>query len=386
MDKTWWRKLADLDEDQKNVINIPVEKNVLLVGPPGSGKTNLLMLRAGFLDKAHEKNFAVLTFTRVLKEFIVAGTTTYEVPAQNVHTYVQWGLQLLAENGIKVDGNLEFDDLRSAILVGLKKIASKKPKDKLDYILLDEVQDYSEEEVRTIRALTGLIYAVGDSHQRIYGEYDLIDALKGTVDKFVELTYHYRNGLKICRLADGILNQLDDPDGLEANAHYDEDEMASTVRRIGGKSLEEQVAIAAKEIEDQLLAYPNEKIGIFAPRNADVKEIWTHLQKAPFKDQCVLQNMKEGYSSLTDEHRVVLSTIHGAKGLEFRACHLLATEEISKSGPNQKRVAYTACTRAKTSLRIYHSRPLPTYLEHALANIEPKPSKPKPEDLFPKED
>jgi superfamily I DNA/RNA helicase len=46
---SWWRELGDLNDEQRNVIKLPAEGSFLVNGPPGSGKTNLLLLRANYL-------------------------------------------------------------------------------------------------------------------------------------------------------------------------------------------------------------------------------------------------------------------------------------------------------------------------------------------------
>ena len=47
---SWWFDISDLDEDQTDVIELPPDGNYLILGPPGSGKTNLLLIRAEYLS------------------------------------------------------------------------------------------------------------------------------------------------------------------------------------------------------------------------------------------------------------------------------------------------------------------------------------------------
>jgi ATP-dependent exoDNAse (exonuclease V) alpha subunit len=47
-------------------------------------------------------------------------------------------------------------------------------------------------------------------------------------------------------------------------------------------------------------------------------------------------------------------------------------ENISKFQDRQKRIAYTAITRAKTTLSVYHSEDMPGYIESAFASIQMK--------------
>jgi hypothetical protein len=57
---------------------------------------------------------------------------------------------------------------------------------------------------------------------------------------------------------------------------------------------------------------------------------------------------------------------------------------LSRLGENQKRIAFTAITRAKTTVSIYHAGSIPGYLEQARAAIEPPKPKTPLADLFPK--
>ena len=71
----WWAKREQLDEYQLRLIeDLPLRQNHLVLGPPGSGKTNVLLRRAQFVRGQEMPNVLVVTFTRPLTEFIMACT------------------------------------------------------------------------------------------------------------------------------------------------------------------------------------------------------------------------------------------------------------------------------------------------------------------------
>ena len=70
---TWWLDITALDEDQKNVIELPATGDYLILGPPGSGKTNLLLLRAEYLIGTGKPNLFVLMYNEPLHDFVVRG-------------------------------------------------------------------------------------------------------------------------------------------------------------------------------------------------------------------------------------------------------------------------------------------------------------------------
>jgi superfamily I DNA and RNA helicase len=72
--ETWWRELGDLDEDQRTVIGLPAEGSFLVKGLPGSGKTNLLLLRANYLMNTEHSNLVIIVFNRTLRDFIRSGS------------------------------------------------------------------------------------------------------------------------------------------------------------------------------------------------------------------------------------------------------------------------------------------------------------------------
>ncbi|WP_131872569.1 MULTISPECIES: hypothetical protein [unclassified Bradyrhizobium] len=120
MGSTWWTKPEELDKKQQTVISLPKEGNHLVTGPAGCGKTNLLLLRAAYLQKSKITNVAIFTFGRVLREFLVSGSANYPFTGDKIQTYLRWGAGLLATSGIPFNSNGEFAEVRANLLAGLK--------------------------------------------------------------------------------------------------------------------------------------------------------------------------------------------------------------------------------------------------------------------------
>jgi superfamily I DNA/RNA helicase len=384
MEATWWTQPEQLDSYQTEVVALPLTGDHLVIGPPGSGKTNLLVLRGTYLYGAGIQNLVVLTFGRVLREFLAAGSGNYNFPASKIQTYVRWGARLITEARGEFDSTGKFEDIRKRLQTGLEEIASENnPANILDCILLDEAQDYSKNELVTIRKFAKQIFAVGDNRQRIYEAHGSIDLLKETVDTVKELPFHYRNGIKICRVADGIQGELDSDLGMEASSNYDETQYPSTVLNFVEESVTAQTENAISEIETQLRAYPEGMIGVLCPRHHELEIVAKVLQSSSLADQVQVQKYADGYSSFEGDRRIVVTTIHGAKGLEFRTLHLLGMDKISKFLKVQRNLAYTAVTRAKTSVAIYHNGDLPGYLETGInAAINKVVTPPRMDQLF----
>jgi superfamily I DNA/RNA helicase len=382
MDGTWWTDPSELDADQRKVIALSPGNDHLVVGPPGSGKTNLLLLRATYLYKMGVANIAILTFGRVLREFLAAGAAYYPFADDKIQTYVRWGAQLLRANGTTFEESTNFEETRAQLYTALSTIAARQKLENVyDVILIDEVQDYSVDEITLIKQFGERLFAVGDNNQQISDHHGALKQLESLGVTKTTLTSHYRNGLKICRVADGIKNLIDHWDGLEATSNYDEARFPSTVEVIGDLSLEDQVTAAVPRIETQLLAYPGEMIGIFCPRLEDLDAVRASFEESELSGEIHVQR-SGAYSSFSPDRHVVLSTIIGAKGLEFRAVHILAADKL-KRFPTQRNLTYTAVTRAKTSLSVYHCASLAGYFEKGLRACDPvKPHEPTLDELF----
>ena len=118
MEGSWWKERGDLDDSQEEIIRLPADGKYLVIGPPGCGKTNLLVLRGAYLYKSQYKNIAVITFALGLADFIRTGVKGLD--SSQVHSYLRWArshaLSLAPEHLQAINDASTFDRLRAAIL------------------------------------------------------------------------------------------------------------------------------------------------------------------------------------------------------------------------------------------------------------------------------
>ncbi|HEL4111040.1 TPA: ATP-binding domain-containing protein [Stenotrophomonas maltophilia] len=370
MSGAWWKEPSELIKEQVDVLDLDPDLSILIKGAPGCGKTNLLLLRANYLFLADKPSLNIAVFGSVLRDFIKTGADAYKFPSDKVVTHSRLFSECIAQNGGTLDvGELEFAAAREVRKEALEElIATERVGNHLQALFLDEAQDYLPQEIEIASRLAPVMVAACDAKQKIYGGQDCIGILEERVDVCKELKYHFRNGRSICRAADEIMSGQAGYVSMLANSQYDEDEYPSSVTVNSGVALGTQADLVAERAGQQLDAYPGEKIGVIAPKVADADSFYSSLLHTSVGGQVT----RCGSAEFDPQKNLWISTMAGAKGLEFRAVHMVGLDAMSRMGPNQRRLAFTSITRAKTVLSIYYERSIPGYLDRVVRLFVPQ--------------
>lgn len=371
MSTMFWVRTDQLDDEQRQAVeNIPAATSFQLTGPAGSGKTNILLLRAKWLTLKKQSDFKIIVFTNSLKQFVEHGCSHYGIDPSSAITQMTFFKNVLREYSVPFELSDDFETDRS-MLAGkvMSLVDSQRISD--DYcgtLLIDEAQDYTDTELIVFRSLTKRLVLASDSRQSIYKATHTPELMQKLVsNNIVNLRYHYRSGLKLCKVADAILTDKVAYPRLQGECRYAEATLPSSVIPVPCATFNDQVGAIVANLESQLELYPDEKIGVLFPKRDQVTQFEGHLALSSINDP---------------DQRIWVDTLHGSKGWEFRAVHLGGCEVLYRMGPVQKRLIYTGVLRGKTSVHMYYSGHLPGYLEAALAVLQPPPADPDFDELF----
>ncbi len=248
-----------------------------------------------------------------------------------------------------------------------------------DYIIVDELQDFSNIELRVIRSLvpekTNDLFMVGDPMQRIYNKKIVFSRVGINVrgKKSRRLRVNYRTTEEIKKLAISIIQ----------DCHYDnfdgeEEEKAGYISLFHGhkptydlfKTKTEEISFVSKAInelidikdEDGINKYSYSDIAICARTKSGLKDFRNHLHvsEIPYTDQT---------HSSKESNKIRLLTFHSVKGLEFKHVFLVdvnnrtcpkipfdfdiySNEEKGEYLKNEKSLLYVAVSRAIENVSI----------------------------------
>ncbi|WP_082148818.1 UvrD-helicase domain-containing protein [Pseudomonas helleri] len=131
MNTNWWKQKKQMDQLQRDFIDLPVGGRYFLSGPPGSGKTNMLLLRAEVTIGSGERDILFITYTRSLADFIRSGSVSRGLIEPNqIKTFHSWAYDhvLTHLNERLVSKESDFDeDVREQALKQLIEANKRRP-------------------------------------------------------------------------------------------------------------------------------------------------------------------------------------------------------------------------------------------------------------------
>ncbi|MDY2563964.1 ATP-dependent helicase [Pseudomonas syringae] len=370
MNTNWWKLKKQMGQPQRDFIELPVGGRYFLSGPPGSGKTNMLLLRAEVTIGSGERKILFITYTRTLADFIRSGAVARGlIESHQIKTFHSWAYDYVLEhlNERVLSKESDFDDeARTETLNQILEASKKRPSEYMySAIFVDEAQDLKVEELSALLELSENVCICGDDRQGIYHRNGMSISEIGNLDAYV-LDKHFRMGHEIAKAADRLMPPSKGTPKLEDTCNYDQSVFGkSTAEMHECASRGAQFDLMLEKIKIQLDAFKGDVIGIFCPRQEDRDDLRSRFDSTDIAELVCVHGVDDN-ASFVSEFPIHVITVHSAKGTEFRCVHIYGSEAFANFPLNRTKLSYTGITRAKTSLNIYRTGKTSSGLEHAL--------------------
>ncbi|MYA90632.1 MAG: AAA family ATPase [Synechococcus sp. SB0663_bin_10] len=190
------------DERQLAVYEAPFDESLFVAGPPGSGKTVLVIRRAQMLLAKPDHSVMIITYNRMLRRLIAQLTAGEQrVQAQTMHSFVYGHYREKANvtkvpeiKQYKLDWNVMFETLQRH---GIHP--------HLTHVIIDEGQDLPTEFFRYLRNFVATtVMVAADEEQALRSERSTIRDIKEAAhldDPFL-FEYNHRNSPEIARVVE----------------------------------------------------------------------------------------------------------------------------------------------------------------------------------------
>lgn len=282
----------------------------------------------------------------------------------------------------------------------LKRWALSDPIIPVDYVLFDEAQDADPLMLGVLLRQSCQVIYVGDPHQQIYGWRGAVNAMQQMPIQDTRLTQSFRFGDAVADIANVLLTELKESvplQGYQARRSIIERQALMTNRnailcRSNARAMEllmvglvrgEKVALQADT--DRLSRFVQAAQAMRMGQLAhDVPELawfgsWSEVQEygetrdgsdlkplIKLVDDHGPEVLKRALNRIVplDQADYVISTAHKAKGLEWNNVQIEDDYNYKinhgkvQIAPDELRLLYVACTRAREILNIHHLMPL----------------------------
>ncbi len=172
---TWLIPRDELTPDQIRAIEVDPREHRVILGGPGSGKTQILLHRAQYLQelfRVPDDRFRIFVFTNVLKKYIQSALELLDLPEECVCTFDYWCAEYYKQ---EISGRLpwnraarqpDFAAIRRGVLHSVSNNREDLPL--FDFLLVDEGQDLDGPSFELLTMIAKHVTACMDHNQQIY--------------------------------------------------------------------------------------------------------------------------------------------------------------------------------------------------------------------------
>ena len=347
---------SQLTPEQRAIVELRPDRHHLVMGPPGSGKTQILLHRARWLRQTYKTppdGFCVLVYTNVLTYFLRQSLDFLGIPKEKVRTFDDWCADLWDQYVRKSKPRtvadrrgksfIDFPAVRTGVLQSLQTLAAAGQfKPYLDFVLVDEGQDLDAAAFGILRLTTKHLTVFADARQQIFEggasvpEMELHLNLTG---KSASMLTAYRNSPDIAKLASYFGNAYE-------GVNYQAQERQKPCLYIAN-DWEDEINHLADVIRERRLL--NHKCGIIVPTNLDLFSVTNKLKERGIEVHQAIAVRRGGTPPDFDSLTPIIASYHNAKGLTFDCVLLpkLVENNFKRvTGERRRRLLLVGITRA----------------------------------------
>lgn len=340
---------SQLTPEQRAVVELRPEQDHVIAGPPGSGKTQVLLHRARWLAsnyKVDPANYRIFVYTNVLSYFLKQALQVLDIPESTVQTFDDWcgdywdshrmGTRPRDATGKKTD----YQAVRASVLKHVEDhgVIEKPP---LHFALVDEGQDLDDVSFRLLRRIARHVTVVADGRQQIFENGSSLERiclslrLHGQIATFMSGA---RNSPTVGKLASYFGASFD-----AKNWSVDRETPAYYI----ASDWDDEISMLATTLRERRLL--NQRCGILVPTRKDLFSVRTKLEALGIATETAMPPSAGGGTLDFENTTPKISTYHSAKGLTFDCVllpKLVARNWQNVGGAQRHKLLLVGITRA----------------------------------------
>jgi superfamily I DNA/RNA helicase len=333
MENEFYIDYSKLDDFQRQLVDKKVNKSMVVTGSAGSGKSVIALHKAKQVSSLG--SYAVIVFTKTLKKYFKDGLS--KLGLFNVYHYNEW------------------------------------PKNKVKYLIVDECQDFSPDEIDEMRKASEYCFFFGDTDQSIMSFRGPLQKVEETAYKLgispTPLYFNYRLTKEIASFAEVVGNIEDVAEKCIRNGEKPQ--------LIEKKSIDLQLDEIIRLIQNRSLS----NVGILMPFNSrrsansrmGDEKVSVEYVKDYFSQHGVPNEFKYNANRDTEmdldfnSSNPKIMTWWCAKGLQFNdvfiPCCNIPFEEDKRSA------MYVALTRSSERLHVCYTSKLSSFFPYSDSDL-----------------
>lgn len=319
----------NMDDDQLDLVDKTIDKSMLVAGCAGCGKSVIAIHKAQQI-RDMKGDYIVIAYTKSLKNYMNGGKESLDL-AKRFYYYWQW---------------------------------EKEGRPSADYIIVDEIQDFTESEIRAfITAAKKSFFFFGDTAQSIYGRFGRPTMSVEEISRMTGLDIlHLHNNY---RLPKGVAQVTQNYIGVGVRK-YDDNTYKSKELTIpyflSCQSDSEQI----NEIMSIINRKKMKNAGILVPSNESILVLYRAFNDAGFNHEFKYSNGKSDSQNADtldfSTSKPKLMTFHSSKGLQFEEVFIPMFKGVSND--EERKALYVAMTRTyKYLFMLYTGDQIPAPLD-----------------------